>query len=292
MSGYLPWKQIPDLLLTVVFLCAFCYVLIYGKTCDWYASPAIWAGTAIGLCAFGALLLKEASARTGTYLDLHVFAYRNVWIGMLLFLVTVIANYGSTLMVSYIKAASAADNLHGATLSLWCVLGCVLGGALSVVMIVRRIPYKYIFATGLLLVCISNVYLYFQYQPQGVYEHMILPSVCNFAGMFMPYAVVCAYGMNRLPSWLLPTWLFLMIAVRNAVAPAISMSVYGNLMQERQQHYVTRFVQDVPSLAGAVTVKGQAAIVAMKDVTGRIVWFTGIVAVLALAYPRRWSMRS
>lgn len=30
----------------------------------------------------------------------------------------------------------------------------------------------------------------------------------------------------------------------------------------------------------------------MKDVTGRIVWFTGIVAVLALAYPRRWSMRS
>lgn len=292
MSGYLPWKQIPDLLLTVVFLCAFCYVLIYGKTCDWYASPAIRAGTAIGLCAFGALLLKEASVRTGTYLDLHVFAYRNVWIGMLLFLVTVIANYGSTLMVSYIKAASAADNLHGATLSLWCVLGCVLSGALSVVMIVRRIPYKYIFATGLLLVCISNVYLYFQYQPQGVYEHMILPSVCNFAGMFMPYAVVCAYGMNRLPSWLLPTWLFLLIAVRNAVAPAISMSVYGNLMQERQQHYVTRFVQDVPSLAGAVTVKGQAAIVAMKDVTGRIVWFTGIVAVLALAYPRRWSMRS
>ena len=86
MSGYLPWKQIPDLLLTVVFLCAFCYVLIYGKTCDWYASPAIRAGTAIGLCAFGALLLKEASVRTGTYLDLHVFAYRNVWIGMLLFL--------------------------------------------------------------------------------------------------------------------------------------------------------------------------------------------------------------
>lgn len=190
--------------MTVVFLCAFCYVLIYGKTCDWYASPAIRAGTAIGLCAFGALLLKEAASRAGTYMDLHVFTYRNVWIGMLLFLVTVIANYGSTLMVSYIKAASAADNLHGATLSLWCVLGCVLGGALSVVMIVRRIPYKYIFATGLLLVCISNVYLYFQYQPQGVYEHMILPSVCNFAGMFMPYAVVCAYGMNRLPSWLLP----------------------------------------------------------------------------------------
>ena len=114
----------PDLLLTVVFLCAFCYVLIYGKTCDWYASPAIRAGTAIGLCA---LLLKEAASRAGTYLDLHVFTYRNVWIGMLLFLVTVIANYGSTLMVSYIKAASAADNLHGATLSLWCVLGCVLG---------------------------------------------------------------------------------------------------------------------------------------------------------------------
>ena len=36
-----------------------------------------------------------------------------------------------------------------------------------------------------------------------------------------------------------------MVAVRNVVAPAIGTSVYGNWLQERQQHYVARLAQDI-----------------------------------------------
>lgn len=288
----IPWCMAGELALTACCLCAACYVLIYGKTLNWFSSPSIGLCTAMALVSFGTLICVEVRKRNDVYLDLRVFLHRNVWMGIALFLVTVLANYGNTLMVSYIKMSSAADNLHGAALSLWNIAGCVAGCLLGVVMILRKVRYKYIFATGLLLMCLSNIYLYFQYQPQGVYDNMVLPSVFNYAGMFMPYVVVCAYGMNRLPAWMLPTWLFLMIAVRNVVAPAVSMSVYSNLMQERQQHYVTRFVQDIPSLSDAFKVNGNAALVAMKDVTGRIIWFSGICGVLVLACPKRWSWKS
>lgn len=293
MRYRIPWGMAGEFVLTVGFLCGTCYVLIYGKTLDWFSSTSVCVGGIVATVSLGMLIHMEIrKSGRAVYLDLHVFLKRHVWVGIALFLVTVLANYGNTLMVSYIKMASSASNLHGASLSLWNLLGCVVGFLLSVAMICRRVRYKYIFGTGLLLMCLSNVYLYFQYQPQGVYDNMAFPSVLNYAGLFMPYVVVCAYGMNRLPAWMLPTWLFLMVAVRNVVAPAVSMSVYSNLMQEKQQYYITRFVQDAPSLPEATKVIGQAGIMAMKDITGRIIWFTAICTALTVSYPKRWSMKS
>lgn len=289
---HIPWEITGESVLTACFLCASCYVLIYGKTLDWLSSSSICLGITITLVSFGMLVCIEMNKRSNVYLDLHVFLRRDVWIGMALFLVTVLANYGNTLMLSFIKMASSASNLHGAELSLWNILGCVVGSLLAAVMILRKMRYKYIFGTGLLLMCVSNIYLYFQYQPQGMYDNMILPSVINYAGMIMPYVVTCAYGMNRLPAWMLPTWLFLMIAVRNVVAPALSMSVYSNLMQDRELYYLTRFVQDALTLSDAIKVNSSAALVAMKDVTGIIIWFSGICAALVLACPNRWSLKS
>lgn len=288
----IPWQMTGEVLLMACFLCATCHVLIYGKTLDWFSSPKICIGTIVALVSLGMFICLEICKKGNTYLDLHVFLRRNVWIGIALFLITVLANYGNTLMVSYIKMASSASNLHGAALSLWNILGCVSGYLLGVIMILRKVRYKYIFGTELLLMCFSNIYLYFQYQPQGLYDNMILPSVINYAGMFMPYAVVCAYGMNRLPAWMLPSWLFLMIAVRNVLAPAASMSIYSTLMQERKQYYITRFAQDTPDLSDAAKVNGSAALVGMKETTGDIIWFSGICATLVLACPNKWSLKS
>ena len=113
------------------------------------------------------------------------------------------------------------------------------------------------------------------------------------------------------------TWLFLMVAVRNVVAPAIGTSVYANWLQEKQQHYITRFVQDVrpdnpqssipfaqASLLGqmqgkdgleasrlaSTMLKGkvslQATLVAMKDITGSTIWIClgGMAFALLIPY--------
>ena len=107
-----------------------------------------------------------------------------------------------------------------------------------------------------------------------------------------------------------------MVAVRNVVAPAIGTSVYGNWLQERQQYYVTRLVQEVrgdnpqssaqfllaaragqvwgkdsfeASRLASTVMKGkvslQATLVAMKDITGSTVWICAGAAALVLLLP-------
>ena len=165
----------------------------------------------------------------------------------------------------------------------------------------------------------ANLYMFFHYQTMGVYEHTIPPTLLHYSGMLELYSVTCAFAMKHLPIRYFATWLFLMVAVRNVVAPAIGTSVYGNWLQERRQHYITRLVQDVrtdnpqsaarfmqvtrlgqlqgkdgmeASRLASTLMKGQvtlqATLVAMKDITGSTVWIClgSALAVLLMPYHR------
>lgn len=287
----IPWGMTGEFLLMIAFLCSTCFTLIYGKTLDWLSSPRIWLGLTISLLSLGAFIFMNTRKRK-PYLDFHVFLHRNVWFGIVLFVLAVVCNYGNSLIVSFIKIATPANGIHIGAQSLWCAAGVIIGLLFSVLMIARHVRFKYLFAVGFATMCTANAFLYFEYQPQGLYERMIPLTVLNFAGMIISYVVVCAYGMCGLRPRMLPTWLFLMLAVRNVLSPSLNMAVYSSLMQERQQHFITRFVQDAPSLADAKKVQSSAALVSMKSVTGGIVWLSGICALAIFACPKRLSMKS
>ncbi len=196
------------------------------------------------------------------------------------------------------------------------VIGMLLTAMLIVLLTFCSAPTRRYNLPYFLLMLCANLYMYFHYQTMGLYEHSIPPTLMHYAGMLILYSVTCAFAMKRLPVRYFPTWLFLMVAVRNVVAPAIVTSVYGNWLQERQQHYVTRLAQDVrsdepqasarfslASRAGqaqgkdsfeaarlaSTLMKGQltlqATLVAMKDITGSTVWICVGSAALMLLLP-------
>lgn len=288
---HIPWHTLGEFVLAITFLVAFCYTLIYGKTLDWFSSTRIWTSFCLTLLSLGTLIVVGTLKKT-PYLDFHVFLYKNVWFGIALFTFTVLCNYGNTLIVSFIKIATPANGVHVGAQSLWCTVGVFVGLAISIVMIVRHVRFKFMFALGFALMSIANIYLYFEFQPQGAYERMVLPTIVNFAGMIIPYVVVCAYGMYHLRSWMLPTWLFLMLAVRNVAAPAINMAFYSNEMQCEQQYFATRFVADAPLLSDAPKVQQGVALMSLKSVAGGIIWLSGLSAIVIVACPRRWSLKS
>lgn len=193
----------------------------------------------------------------------------------------------------------------------------VVGMLLSVVIVARKMRFRTIFCLAFLLMAAANVCLYFQYQTMGLFSNMILPTVLNYTGLLMLYSLVAAFGMKSLPSRYLATFVFLMIWMRNAIAPVIGSSLYSNRLNQKQQYYVTRLSQTVDStnplasaafmqtrcmgLAGgkgtmeagqlaATSLKGritvQATIVAMKDITGETIWllFGTTIIVLLLPY--------
>ena len=109
--------------------------------------------------------------------------------------------------------------------------------------------------------------------------------------------------MKNLPAKFLPTWLFLIVAVRNVMAPAIGTSVYSGWLQERQQFHVMelsknlditnqnatkafvgtiqmakgqgfgeREAKQMAAMSLTAKIRQQATIVAMKDITSTTIW--------------------
>ncbi len=274
----LPLNRLPDALLLVTAMGSVCYVLIFGKTYDWFDSRAIRVASAIALFSGGLYLWCEARRNRQRLLELGIFRYRYTWYSIGIFVLLLLVNAATSFVGSYLKMSTPAGNLESATISCWAIPGCIAGLVLSLVMVRKEVHFRYIYATGFGLILCANLYMYFHYQTLGVYEHTIVPTLFHYTGMLMLYSVTCAFAMKHIPTRYFVTWLFLMIAVRNVIAPAVGTSVYGNWLQERQQHYVTRLTQDVrmddprASFAMTAPVRLQATLVAMKDITGSTVW--------------------
>lgn len=314
------WNKVPEMLLMAVALCSMAYMLVYGKTLDWLDSGHIRLALALMLLSSGAFLWLSLRHGKEHYLPLEVFGYRNVWMSMLFFLLVMIFNSASMFIGTFAKLTTPINNMQSAFLSWWAIAGYLLGLLLSLLLVVRKVRFRTIFFTGFILMAAGNAYLYFQYQTMGLFSNMALPTLLNYTGLLMLYSLAAAFGMKSLPSRYLVTFVFLMIWMRNAIAPIVGSSLYANWMNDRQQYYITRLSQNVDSeipsalssfmqterigqaggkgtmeaeqlsatsLKGRITV--QATLVAMKDITGQTVLLllgaTGIA--LLLPYHKR-----
>ena len=317
---HLPWRLLPDALLLTVAMGAFCYIMIFGKTYDWFDHRSMRAAWAVMLVGGGAFLWLSAAVRQKRVLELGIFRYRYTWYGIGIFLLLMLVNSSTLFVTTYLKMSTASGNLESAAVSCWAIPGCVAGLVFTLVCVFRGVHFRYIYAAGFLLMLGANLYMYFHYQTMGVYGHIIPPTLLHYSGMLVLYSVTCAFAVKHLPVRYFATWLFLMVAVRNVAAPAVGTSVYGNWLQERQQHYITRLAQDVrsdsPQFAArfmqasrlgkqqgkdeveasrlaSVLMKGQvslqATLVAMKDITGSTIWIClgSTFAVLLMSYHQK-----
>ena len=298
-------RKLPGMLLMGVVLCCLTYILVYGKTLDWWDDKGIFWAAILLLLAGGAFLMNALHEGMRGYLPLGAFRYRNVGMSLVLFILTILFNSASNYISAFAKLSTPINNVQSASLSGWAAVGVLLGLLVSVALIARKAHFRTIFCIAFLLMAAANAYLYFQYQSMGLFENMILPTILNYAGLLILYSVVAAWGMKGLPSRYLATYVFLMIWARNAIAPVVGVSTYSNWLNHRQQYYISRLAQDVDavhvgraafsatpssqlataSLKGRVT--KQATLVAMKNITGDTVILLSATAFLVLLLPYR-----
>ena len=310
------WSMMPDMFLMAISLCCMAFILVYGKTLDWFdAKPIRWVCAAL-LISLGLFVFLASRQRKHYYLPLEVFSYRNVWLSMVLFLLLMVFNSASVFVGTFAKLTTPINNLHSAMLSGWAIVGCLCGLVLSILLVLRKVKFRTVFVSAFLLMAGANAYMYFQFQTVGLYSNMAIPTVLNYTGLLMLYALVAAWGMKSLPSRYLVTFVFLMIWMRNAIAPVVGSSIYSNWLNHQQQNYVTRLAQDVDnqnplsyatakqtqvigraggkgtfeaSQFATTALKGkimvQATIVAMKDITGQTVLLLLVVAGVAFFLP-------
>lgn len=299
---HIEWNKVPEMIFMTIALCCMAFILAFGKTLDWFDSRQIIIATAVLLLSTGLFLLSSIHNGDNAYLPLGVFRYRNIWMSMLLFLVTMIFNSANIFVGSFSMISTAINNYHSASLSGWATVGCLVGLILSVLLVMKKVRFRTTFIIAFFFMALSNCLLYFQYQTTGLFENMIWPTVLNFIGLLMLYSLVAAFGMKSLPSRYLATFVFLMIWMRNSIAPVIGASIYSNWLNDRQQYHISVLSEEIvasnPSAAqtnaqnmtiakatgkgsfeserfssmvmkGKVTIQG--TIVAMKEITGNTV---------------------
>ena len=162
--------------------------------------------------------------------------------------------------------------------------------------------------------------MYFDVQGAGLYERLKYPVIIRSTGMMFLYSLIPTFAAQRMPYKYLSSWICTMLTVRMVLAPSIVTALYSNVLQERQQHYITRYAQNVDLLnpdasasflgtvqgmkyqgksetearnMAAISTKGriqvQATLSALKEMAGWTIYggLICMIFVLVIPYPKR-----
>lgn len=300
-----------------IMCCSFIFLMVYGKVLDWYSHPYIQWATVICV-AFTLLFVYMEWTRRSPYFFLSTLKLKSVQGGILLFLGLMIFNSSAMFVNIFTSVGMKIDNWQSATLGNWVLLGYFLGLVMAVIASAKGIHLKWLFAMGFMLLGAYALFMYFEVQNDGLFERMKWPIIIRATGMMLLYALTAVYANQRMPYKYMSTWVCIMLTVRMIIAPGIGSALYSNVLQERQQHYVTRFAQDYDSMTpeaaatyrqtvmgmqmqgkseteaqnmAAMSMKGkvqvQATLTAIKEMSGWTFYGCLVCAGLVLLFPWR-----
>ena len=226
-----------------IMMCSFIYVMVYGKTFDWFDDQSICVATVLAI-VFGALFIYMEASRRSPYFLLDVFKLRSVQYGVALFLGLMILNSSAMFVNVFTNIGMDISNWQSAVLGNWVLVGYFLGCVMAIVWSVKGFHLKYLFSLGFVLIGLASLFMYFEVQNDGMDERMKWPVIIRATGMMLLYSLTAVHANQRMPYRFMSTWVCVMLAVRMVIGPGIGTAIYSNVMQYRQQYYVTRYAHD------------------------------------------------
>ena len=223
--------------------CSFIFIMVYGKVLDWYDHPYIRYATAVCVVSTGVFIWLE-NTRRSPYFLLDAFKLRSIQGGILLFMGLMILNSSAMFVNVYTSVGMKIDNLQNAMLGNWVLVGYFAGLVMALFSGAKGIHLKWLFALGFAFIGAAALFMYFEVQTDGLYSRMKWPVIIRATGMMLLYALTAVYANQRMPYKFLSTWVCIMLTVRMIIAPGIGSAIYSNVLQYRQQYYVTRYAHD------------------------------------------------
>ncbi len=124
------------------------------------------------------------------------------------------------------------------------MVGYTVGLIFAVIARAKNVHLKWMYCLGFLFIGGYALFMYFEVQNDGMYERMKWPIIIRSTGMMLLYSLISTIANQRMPYRFMSTWVCIMLTVRMVIAPCIGSALYTNVLQHRQQYYVTRFAQD------------------------------------------------
>ena len=223
--------------------CSFIFIMVYGKVLDWYDHPYIRWATLICI-VFPTLFVWLEKTQRSPYFLLSALSLKSIQGGILLFFGLMILNSSQMFVNIFVGVGMKIDNYQNAVLGNWVLVGYFLGLVMAVISSAKGISLKWLFFLGFVFIGLAALYMYFEVQTAGLYDRMKWPVIIRATGMMLLYSVTAVYANQRMPYKFLSTWVCIMLTVRMIVAPGIGSALYSNVLQYRQQYYITRYSHD------------------------------------------------
>jgi len=267
--------------------CAAAYVLVYGKTLDWFHSPKITVACALFFVfLFANILIDKNKTEDERYFRYEIWTYRNIHLATVLYCLAMVLNTSSSLTNAIASIGLSLDTYLNNMLANWAPLGYLVGALTIIVLRSKGVAYKWIFAIGFGIFAWTMWFTYNQVQLQACYEDIRMLSIVRNTGMFILYCICMVYAYQRLPYRLMPSWIHIMLISRSVMGPAIGAAIYGVGMQ----HYQQQFIHSLSAMCDNLhMVNLQAMLLAVKEMAGWTLWvcLAIVLILLVIPWPRR-----
>ena len=284
---YLSLKWFGPLTATCLTWASFVYVLLYGKTLDWYHSPQIWTATVLFfvflvLC----FLIDHGKNPEDRYFRLEVFRYPSTWLAAALMVISMVLSSSSTLTTVLTGIGLSMDTYTNNMLGNWCIPGYFIGAITCVVLRKKGVDFKWIAVLSVLAFAWTQWFTYNQAQPMARYEDMRLLTIVRNAIVVMFSGCLIAYGLQRMPMRLFPSFILIVMVTRVIVAPSIGAALFGSGLQHYQRDFIYSLAAKSDNM---MAVFGGSMQLAVKTLSGQFLWFCLALALILAVIP--WPKR-
>ena len=200
--------------------------------------------------------------------------------------VSMVLSSSSTLTSVLAGIGLDMDTYTNNMLGNWCIPGYFIGGITCLVLRKKGVHYRWIAVTSLLIYAWIMWFTYNQAQPMTRYEDMRMLTIVRNAAVVMFSGCLIAYGMQRLPMRLFPSWILIVMITRVIIAPSVGAALFGSGLQ----HYQMEFLHSLAAKSDNVmTVFSNSMQLSVKYMSGQLIWFCLALAVVLAIIP--WPKR-
>ena len=221
------------ILLLASILCG-TFVFIYGEKKYWLDSPQIIHAIIICLISTSLFIMKQAISRRPVF-NLKVFSYANLRIGFLLFIIFYISRATLNICHSTMLTVWNWEPARVAHVQYFNLLGNAIGMSLAGFFLTRKVPHKYIFVFGFILMAVYHLWFTFLFVPDASLTDIVAPYILQGVSVGVLFVPMVLFTVSSVPGELAP------FSGTIGVAGRFWGSTIGFCIMQNAQIYLSRF---------------------------------------------------
>lgn len=158
------------------------YICVYGQEYYWLDDPRIYLSV-LSIIILTGLFIWRQSSMHNPYFSLEVFKSTNFRIGLLVLIIFYICRFAMGIATTYFQTVLKLDPIHIGYLTLFNILGILIGVVLSCAYMLQNRPVRILWMYGFGLLLIYHTWMFFLFNSQANENNFYIPLIIQGMGV-------------------------------------------------------------------------------------------------------------